>query len=497
MAAILCCVVVVLAIIGIVLGVTLGKDDDEKPASKPTTPPPVPQTFLPTPPPTPPPSTAAPTPPPTIPNQIDFIATADTFVYLGSEETGGPFGNETFLLVQNSDTDQSATVAFMTFNVADSLPDPAEIVGWTTTATLVLTLLETDDEPLISNVTIETARFPAIEGDIEDIVQNISISSIIDAGTPGPSFEVAPGDTEVMVDLTSLLFGTAPVRLRRRMQIQETEFLIALFNNDVESVRFYSTQSEFPPRLEVGLMEPTSSPTMSSMPSTSSPPSLSPSVSPAPSVSPGPSMAPSVGPTSPPSVSPVPTETPFAGCFICGEGNEIVNPDFPLTLPVIGSTTCSGIDALSAAITEEQCAQLLPVVSPSCCGTPYICDICSGAGNVTNPTDVVTIPGQEDRTCSGYAALGSVGAIPEANCAGLQQVAGPLCCGTSAPFVCSICSDGGNVTNPTAVVTIPGQDDRTCSEYAALASTGAIPEANCVGLQQITDQVCCGIELRK
>ena len=436
---ILCCCLILLIVIGITLGVTLGKDDDTS-SSPALESPPTPgfKSIAPTPKPTPAPTaptTDAPTPPPTIPEQLSILADGDTFVYLSTQgDEEGPFGDEKYLLVQKSDVNQSGVVSLMSFNVID-LPNPAEISNWTTTAMLILQLLETPDDPLLGNVTLKAMRLPSTEFDIEEATSNMSSTF---AGIPeggGTAFDVSPGETEILVDISSLIFGqtqSVNTTQRRRMEPKEDQVFLVLLNEDIEageSVRFYSAESDFPPRLEIELKMATASPTITPMPSTSSPPSSSPSVSSAPSVSVSPSLRPSAAPSLSPSISASPTETPYVGCFICGEGVEIVNPDFQLLLPVIGKTNCGGLGNLSKVINEEQCDQLLPIVSEGCCSKPFVCSICSDGRNVTKPSEVVIIPGLPNQTCSGYDSFGRVGMINETSCIGLKNITDQLCCG--------------------------------------------------------------------
>lgn len=430
MAVILCCCVSVLAIIGIVLGVVVFKDDEPAPAPK-ASPTAAPVTPAPVTPPTVSP-TISPTMP--IPNEMNIAAAADTFIYLSDDaEQEGPFGDETSLLVQNG-VGQAAAVSLMTFNMSD-VPMISTLEGWLGKAVLVLTLFETDDSVLAENVTLDSMRLPANEADIEAFAANFSSIIEGDEGEEGPSFEVFPEVREILVDISSIVFGEEVV-IRRRLASLDEQLFLALMNSgeeEVESVRFFSSESLFPPRVEIELTGPSPSPSISLAPSISPAPSSSPSLSNAPSVSMDPSSMPSATPSQNPSISPVPTES--YNCTICSEG-EITNPDAPLDLPLIGSTTCAALQQIgdNGAITAENCAMLQPIVKTACCLTesePFFCNICSGGGNVTNPEVVVSIPQQPDNTCEGYQTLGDNGAIDEASCAGLQIIATSICCEVS------------------------------------------------------------------
>lgn len=426
-AALLCCCVVILVVIGIVLGVVLSKKNNKKPASKPKAPPTLAPVTLPVPPPTPLPTTGASTMP--IPAELNITADADTFIFLSNNATlQGPFGNETSLLVQN-DVGQAAAVSLMTFNVSQ-LPPVSALSGYTKKAFLTLTVMEAAGTALTGNVTLDTMRLPSNSANIEAFTSNISSAIESIKSTQGPSFEILPGEVEAMVDISSLVFGGQLI-IRRRMQTQQSELFLALMDTvsaEAESVRFYSSESAFPPRLEIRLMGPSPSPTLSAAPSTSAAPSSAPSVSNAPSVSAMPSL--SFAPSLSPSISAAPSK-PFI-CSICVEGN-ITSPAAALTLPQIGNTTCEGLQqvANTGAVTEANCTLLQPIVNGTCCAAvapqPFYCDICSG-GNVTNPSGVVTIPQQPNTTCAQYDALGTSGSIGTAQCAGLQMITKSICC---------------------------------------------------------------------
>jgi plastocyanin len=140
------------------------------------------------------------------------------------------------------------------------------------------------------------------------------------------------------------------------------------------------------------------------------------------------------------------------------------------------------------------------------------CNVCGDGNMVTTPDVVVTIPTQADRTCAEYEAASSAGAIDTTQCQQLQPFTSAACgCApmdgviatappepdvnpspnaTEAPSTCNICGDGNMVTTPDVVVSVPTQDDRTCSEYEAAASAGAVNATQCQQLQPFTSAAC-------
>lgn len=387
----------ILAIIGTVLGVTLGKNDDEStttraaatlpPVPVPATPVPVPATPLPT--------TAAPTAPLL---EYNIAASADTYFFLSGGEDGS-FGKEDSLLVQSNDT--GATVALMNFDLP-FLPPP-EVLGFSPRATLVLTLVEQssrfleDANATMTNfapsaLTLTTELISGFTGDLEAITSNSS--SVFDQlnQTMGPSFQIVPGSKEVSVDISSLLASShgsesQDIILRRLQKPGSSKILLGLMVDEGEgggSVRFHSAQSKSPPRIDIDLTAPTSD------------------------------------------------------CPICGEGNNVTNPDVELELPTIGNMTCGELDyvASTGVVTEEQCSLLQPFVNSYCCDSGvdgsakiYVCELCADGGNITNPTTILPITGQANMTCAEYDGMAKQGLIPAELCAPLQILSDRMCCG--------------------------------------------------------------------
>lgn len=478
-----CCAV--LAGVGVILGVLVFKDDDKEStaALAPTGPPTVRPTLSPTVPspideplPTIAPTTKTPTSAPSVSTnelEISITASADTYVIVGGEggDEEGPFGDENSLLVQGALGDtQKAAVSLLTFPTMD-IPNPTTDSDGTTTSTvssvmLVLTLFEPADGAIV----IETERYPNEESEVEGFTSNIFAES---QGIVGPEFTIeegAEGNSEVRVDITELALNESTIELRhvRRVQQGNEPFLFLVLkttavNDESYSIRFYSSESDFPPRLDVELEDMTDNNSTSPAPSTSAGETVSPTMLPTPFVD-GDTNS-----TSAPSTSPDSSEGNTTECMLCGAGNELTNPDteivlFDLLMSYLG---------LDLAIVMD---------GPITCAT------------------------LQNELANNNIAMG----ISDGDCTMLveSQQLQSFCCmdefltneTSTAPdwFVCDICSDGSNVTYPDMTVTLPETlpiEDYTCDGYQIAATMGLIPESLCSSLQEFTDEHCCDIDI--
>lgn len=447
-AAVLCCIVVALVILGIILGVALGGGDDPAPA--PTGPPPTPvpvPTDAPIAPDTPSPTVA--TPAPTLgplPEEIIVEPLADTYIFVGPDAERGPFGDSSIVIVQNA-VEQAAAIGLFQFNIS-GIPDPGRIEELPSTAFMIVQV--DDPTSLPGTVTVDTMRFRSTGIDLENL-PSFSDPDAFDKFTtvPGPSFEVTPTTLEVEIEVTDLIFEQAPFLRgrRRKLTTQRDQFFIGFMVQSTaasEGVSFSSRESDVPPRLEIRIEVPemtatpsitpgpTMAPSLSPAPSTSTMPSLSaapstpvPTTSPAPSLSESPTV--SLAPSIAPSLSYNPTAEPYF-CAICGDGNNITNPEGPLNLPIIGQTTCASLQGLGdwGSITKENCDFLLPVVDPICCAELFVCPICMDGSDISNP-DGEVLGGD---TCATLVTRASVGLIDETDCPALQETVEEVCCDT-------------------------------------------------------------------
>jgi hypothetical protein len=420
MAAGIGCCVIVLIILAVVLGVTLGGKDDPAPsprgpsptvAPSPTRPPVAPESPAPT------IATASPTLEP-LREKLTIESLADTYIYLGaSEENVGPFGQELFVLVQN-DVQQSPTIALIQFDISH-IPDPERIKDFPVTATMVMQVV--DAESLPGTVTIETMRFQSSVVDIEGL-PSFQDPDALDqfAVVLGPSFDITPNTTEISVDITDLIFEQPLfLRGRRLVTVRDQLFLGIMFQpkglDEAASLKFSSLEGTFPPQLEIrielpltaNITEPSPAPSSSTSPTSSSAPTAS--------------SAPSAGPT----VSASPASWAYF-CNICGEGQNITNPNGPLDLPDIGEVTCQGLQTIGdwGGISEENCNGLLPIVNFMCCGELFVCSICSDGSEITNPDAAI----QDGSTCATLVSNAAVGLISEVDCPAVQATTAKKCC---------------------------------------------------------------------
>ena len=330
----ICCCVGILTILGVVLYLVLGRDeDDPAPSPRGSSP-----TVLPAPTPSPiSPSPTAATVAPTLgplPEEVIVEPVADTYLYLGASEAElGPFGQESFVLVQNG-VDQSPSIGLLQFDIS-GIPDAERIEGFPATATLFLQVV--DSEILTDIVTIDTMRFLSSSVNIEGLPSFQNADALKRLGAvPGPSFDVAPGAEGLSVDITDLIFEQPPFTRGRHLATQRDQIFIGFMiqPSDVEekavSVLFSSSEGIFSPTLEVRIK----------LPGTEDSPSTDNSTSTSPSSSLGPSASPAPSPS--PSISAKPVGWSFF-CNICGDGNNVTNPEGPLEVPSIGEVTCEGL----------------------------------------------------------------------------------------------------------------------------------------------------------
>jgi hypothetical protein len=72
----------------------------------------------------------------------------------------------------------------------------------------------------------------------------------------------------------------------------------------------------------------------------------------------------------------------------------------------------------------------------------------------------------------------------------LQNITFPETAPPVEPFLCPICGEGNEVTNPDGIVTIPTQPDATCAEIQFAAEAGIVTEEQCPSLQPFVTEPC-------
>ena len=328
----------------------------------------------------------------------------------------GPFGQESFVLVQNG-VDQSPTIGLFQFDIS-GIPDAERIEGFPVTATLFMQVI--DSETLPSNITIDTMRFLSSSVDIEGLpsFQDEDALERLSA-VPGLSFDVTPGTERISVDITDLIFEQPPFVRGRRLATQRDQIFIGLMiqASDVDenaiSVIFSSSEGESPPTLDVRI----------TLPGTDDSPSTDNSTSTSPSVSPGPST--SLAPSPAPSISASPVAWSYF-CNICGDGNNVTNPGGPLDVPSIGEVTCEGLQSIGhwGGISMENCELLVPFVNTMCCGERFVCSLCSDGSEIANPDAEV----EDGSTCASLVEQAAIGLIAEVDCPATQAAVEKTCC---------------------------------------------------------------------
>ncbi|KAL3924716.1 MAG: hypothetical protein SGILL_000874 [Bacillariaceae sp.] len=213
----------------------------------------------------------------------------------------------------------------------------------------------------------------------------------------------------------------------------------------------------------------------------------------------------------------IPGELPFL-CSVCGDGSVMTRPQGTVS-PRPGQTVrCGALEANAGNIPQSSCATL-QVLSQEPCGCTvqeqsqptdldniaigedefaYQCPICDG-GEMTVPQGVVTSRQGNSARCD--VLLANSHTIPETACPNVQALAKDPCgcmmpsnANSSATTEsmpntdrCNVC-DGGNMTNPTGIVTTPQGQSARCS--ALDANSISIPTSRCPSIQALAVEPC-------
>jgi len=407
-----CCIIIVI-ILAIVLGVVLGGKDKEKAPAPKKLPPSESPSEAPS---VEPPISSSPSVSPSFALREETIieAHADTYLFIGADEDNmGPFGKESSMLVQNGGT-ELPSIGVIQFEKT-VIPEYNRIRDYPVTANIVMEVVNPDSLP--PNVTVDTMKFLSTEMKIESLTSFQDQASFDRLLTvPGPSFSITPDSRFVTVDITELLYDPALSVGGRRLDSPESEFLIGLMvrvdeTGDLISVRFASAEGEFPPKLELLIDLPSidNSAVITAAPSISA----SPTITPAPSES---------------DLS-KPGEWSYI-CHLCGEGNNITNPKAPLDMPVIGKTTCEELQDVGywGGILESNCELILDYVE-ICCEDVFVCPICGENEDIINPNGKLDDKVADSGTCADAAEQASNGLILEVDCVAVQEISSKVCCG--------------------------------------------------------------------
>jgi hypothetical protein len=301
LACICCCLVIIIAVVlGVVLG---GKDNDDESKEILTTP--VPVTSIPS-------TSPAPSFVPTLhPVQIFFPVVADTYLRSG-EFADRSFGTSEDLEVRNGLGDSNVAYMLLQFDLSglpsgdsDNIFRPREVI-------LRLSHVES---VATGSANITVVKLPSDSNlDIESLTYQDFTPS---GGEDGPTFVVAPDDTDVEVDITAMI-EASNTQLRGRRHLQREKIIIMLesrdSNNNLLAQLFRSREyqnGDFEPMIVHNFVtpSPTASPTVSSAPTTSSKPTMLPTISAAPTTSTEPSYTPTSGSLPPPKASGEPSSS--------------------------------------------------------------------------------------------------------------------------------------------------------------------------------------------
>jgi hypothetical protein len=217
-----------------------------------------------------------------------------------------------------------------------------------------------------------------------------------------------------------------------------------------------------------------------------------------------------------------PSEEPYV-CPVCSDDKIVTVPDGVVSIISQPNRTCAEYmqASVDGAIQEAQCG-LLQQFTTEACGCEdedtspsppvedpptaapqiYVCPVCGAGLMVTDPDAIVSIANQPDRTCADMETAATDGEITHQQCALLQPFVQQSCrCETAvaiepeptpAPssYDCAICGEGMMVTIADAIVQIPTQPNRTCTELLDANGKGNIHAAQCSLLRQFVLGPC-------
>jgi len=398
MTAAVCCCCVILLVLGIVLGVIVFKKDDKTiiiddesiptqpvvaPQSGPTfapidfpsfnvvaeTNPPEEETVSPRPTPTPTPEptrpqTPSPTMTPTLSNaptgiaplQLVLTPDQDNFIFEDGFYDTEAQGTEDSMLVQHGlAAKQEVPDAFIlfTFDITE-LPSPQSIINREKSAILELThvISTVERESATYNILLLRSTPLHVESLFGQIVPDFPIIA------EGPSFDVAPADETIRIDITEMLFGDGG-------HYEGDQLFFKIENRGPEQAeggdRFYSRESSDPPKLLIDLpfmtqapsesLHPSTQPTVSPAPSTSRSPTAQPTLSTAPSMSSSPTAQPTLSLA--PSMSSNPTATASLSPSAMPSTVASFNPSaMPSNAPSIDPSSTTTAEPSTAATSE-------------------------------------------------------------------------------------------------------------------------------------------------
>ncbi len=120
-----------------------------------------------------------------------------------------------------------------------------------------------------------------------------------------------------------------------------------------------------------------------------------------------------------------------SGCDICGPGNTLRDEDGIIEIPGRENRTCRELQdiANSGAISDEQCNELIPFVQVPCDCSGFVCNICGENGELTDPSGIINIPGDDEglTTCAAVDEIAKARGFNESFCSIVQEIAEEPC----------------------------------------------------------------------
>mmetsp|Transcript_3783 Transcript_3783/g.9916 ORF Transcript_3783/g.9916 Transcript_3783/m.9916 type:complete len:1092 (+) Transcript_3783:131-3406(+) len=199
-------------------------------------------------------------------------------------------------------------------------------------------------------------------------------------------------------------------------------------------------------------------------------------------------------------------------CPICGDGLFVTEPEG--TISTEDGMTCAQYltEAAQGKIDEEQCS-ILQQTSAEACGckppptfptdapTSYECQLCGEGWEIGSPDAEVMLPNYTKMSCATLQERAETGLIHSSQCARYVPIAQQHCNCVKKPYEvpleppktwydCNICGSDLKVTNPSGIVNLPNQPDRTCIDLMTEAAYGKMDEHQCSLLHPYVKQAC-------
>ena len=198
-------------------------------------------------------------------------------------------------------------------------------------------------------------------------------------------------------------------------------------------------------------------------------------------------------------------------CPICGDGLFVTEPEGVISTE--DSITCGQylVEAAQGKIDREKCSILQqtsgeacgcqpPPVFPTEAPTTYECHLCGAGWKIGSPDAEAMLPNYTKMSCGTLQERAETGLIHSSQCARYEPIAQQYCNCIEMPYEppleppetydCNICGSNLKVTNPSGVVPLPNQPDRTCLDLMTEAAYGKMNEYQCSLLHPYVKHAC-------